>query len=60
MYVYKVEMYDNKHNLPTIIHVVGKNADDALEKAQAYNEECLGLNYWKVSVDPSPKMWVLA
>lgn len=59
MYVYKVEMYDNKHNNPTIIHVVGENADDALEKAQVYNE-CVGLNYWKVAVDPQPIMWVLA
>ena len=59
MYVYKVEMYDNTHNNPTIIHIVGENADDALEKAQVYNE-CVGLNYWKVAVDPHPIMWVLA
>ena len=59
MYIYKVKMYDNKHNNPNIIHVVGENANDALEKAQAYNES-VGLNYWKVSVDPQPIMWVLA
>lgn len=59
MYIYEVEMYDNKKQMPLVVHVVAENANDALEKAQAYNES-VGLNYWKVSVDPQPIMWVLA
>ena len=59
MYVYKVEFYNNRHHeAPTIIRVVGESADDALKRAQEYNE-CMGLNYRKINVNPRPIMWVL-